>query len=433
MKWSSLDKVQYANLFSIVLFAVALGVELYKYGFEIIRLLNITNFLLAWIIFVNIRHAKRTIHSIAVLLDEVSKGKLERRVVLLKDEGELKTIIRDLNYFLDVVEAFLREIKVPIEYASYGKFFRPVVDAGFPGMFKKTAEALRKPLQDMRKDAELKRRIALNAQLGQLGGGIASSLAVVYKDLLKSVERSKRIAQESHKTSDLANKGVEILKEVSDGFVRVVDSVQEESKSISHLADRAKNVVNIIELIRDVAEQTNLLALNAAIEAARAGEQGRGFAVVADEVRRLAERTQKATEEVARILTSVQEEVQTILEKSQNVVKSVKDSSKEVNTLKTLIENFNKSAAETAKYANLIENILDITANKLDVIIFKHNTYFCIYNLKDIGFYTDIKSCAFGRWYYGEGMNKFRSYVEYRDIEAYYEKLHKNVENILQV
>ncbi|RME09658.1 MAG: chemotaxis protein, partial [Aquificota bacterium] len=428
MKWSSLDKVQYANIASILLFAVALGVEFYKYGFETIRVLNIANFILAWIIFVNVGHAKSTIHRIALLLEEASRGKLDDRVVLLKDEGELKRMAKNLNYFLDVVETFLREIRFPIEYAAQGKFFRPVVDTGFPGVFKQTAQALKKPLHDMREDAELKKRIELNAQLGQLGGGIASSLEVIYHDLLRSVEKAKNISVESQKTSDLSKKGVQLLEEVSRGFVSVVKSVEEESRSITGLAERAKNVVGIIELIREVAEQTNLLALNAAIEAARAGEQGRGFAVVADEVRRLAERTQKATEEVANILTSIQEEVQTTLEKSREVVSSVKESSKEVESLKNVIETFSRSAEGTSRHASLIEDVLNITANKLDLIIFKHSAYFCIYNLVDTGFYRDSRSCTFAQWYYGQGMERFGDHEEYRRVEGYHDSFHRHIE-----
>ncbi len=218
MKWSSLDKVQYANIASILLSCCGSQCEFYKYGFETIRVLNIANFILAWIIFVNVGHAKSTIHRIALLLEEASRGKLDDRVVLLKDEGELKRMAKNLNYFLDVVETFLREIRFPIEYAAQGKFFRPVVDTGFPGVFKQTAQALKKPLHDMREDAELKKRIELNAQLGQLGGGIASSLEVIYHDLLRSVEKAKNISVESQKTSDLSKKGVQLLEEVSRGL-----------------------------------------------------------------------------------------------------------------------------------------------------------------------------------------------------------------------
>lgn len=433
MKWSSLDKVQYANLASIVLFAIALGVELYKYGFEFIRLLNITNFLLAWVIFANVKHAKNTIHRIAILLEESAKGKLDDRIILLKDQGELKRMATNLNYFLDVVETFLKEIRVPIEYASQGKFFRPVVATGFPGIFWQVSQALRKPLSDMKEDAELKKRIELNAQLGQLGGGIASSLEVIYTDLLKSVQKAKDISVESLRTSELSQKGVDYLVQVSKSFMEVVRNVEEESKSITTLADRANNVAGIIELIREVAEQTNLLALNAAIEAARAGEQGRGFAVVADEVRRLAERTQKATEEVAQILTNIQEDVQSTLSKSRQVAKSVKESTSEVEALKGIMQDFSKSATQTAKHADLIEKVINLTARKLDLIIFKHNAYFCAYNLVDTGFYKDSKNCTFAQWYYGDGMEKFGGYEEYRKVETFHDSLHAHIENALQI
>ncbi len=433
MRWSSLDKVQYANIASILLFAIALGVEFYKYGFEPIRVLNIANFLLAWVIFVSVRHAKNTIHRIALLLETASRGNLDDRIVLLKDEGELKRMAKNLNYFLDVVETFLREIRTPIEYAAHSKFFRPVVDTGFPGIFKQTAQALKKPLHDMKEDTELKKRIELNAQLGQLGGGIASSLGVIYHDLLRSVEKAKSISIESQKTSELSKKGVELLEGVSKSFVDVVKSVEEENKSITTLSERAKNVVGIIELIREVAEQTNLLALNAAIEAARAGEAGRGFAVVADEVRRLAERTQKATEEVTYILTSIQEEVRTTLEKSVQVVRNVKESSENVDSLRKVMEAFSKSAEEASKHASLIEDVLNITAHKLDLIIFKHNAYFCVYNLVDTGFYKDSKDCTFAHWYYGYGMERFGNYTEYRNVEGYHDSFHKHIEKVLEV
>src|SRR5690606_10267457 len=96
-----------------------------------------------------------------------------------------------------------------------------------------------------------------------------------------------------------------------------VERVRSLSKSVSQTAqimvrleDEAKNVTSVIDVIRSIAEQTNLLALNAAIEAARAGEQGRGFAVVADEVRTLASRTQKSTEDIQGMLGQLQTGVQ---------------------------------------------------------------------------------------------------------------------------
>ncbi|MCL0030114.1 methyl-accepting chemotaxis protein [Thermodesulfovibrionales bacterium] len=101
--------------------------------------------------------------------------------------------------------------------------------------------------------------------------------------------------------------GLQVKKAVSK-VQEIAETVSESLKLMSSLEGRSKQIGKVIDVIKDIADQTNLLALNAAIEAARAGEQGRGFAVVADEVKKLAERTKKATEETSKMITSMQEE-----------------------------------------------------------------------------------------------------------------------------
>ena len=148
---------------------------------------------------------------------------------------------------------------------------------------------------------------------------------------------------------DIVNKAVTEVKEIA-------DKVGEFEKLITSLGERSKHIGNIIAVIYDIADQTNLLALNAAIEAARAGEQGRGFAVVADEVRKLAERTSKATSEIGTTIKTIQDEM-------TDAVNSMKRVSEKVNTGVTFSEQAGDALTVIVKKANELELMIEQIAS----------------------------------------------------------------------
>jgi twitching motility protein PilJ len=174
------------------------------------------------------------------------------------------------------------------------------------------------------------------------------SMAGSIEEVSGNAERSSDVARHS---VEVAHKGGEAVRRTIDGMNAIRETIQETSKRIKRLGESSQEIGNIVELINDIAEQTNILALNASIQASMAGEAGRGFAVVADEVQRLAERSTNATKQIEVLVRTIQAD-------TNEAVVSMERSTTDVVGGALLAENAGAALDEIEQVSNQIANLV---------------------------------------------------------------------------
>ncbi len=385
------------------------------------------------------RRDQAVFDKIRQLGEAMQQGDADFRLTGIDPQHQTADALWNINEGRDQVEAFFREVDTTFNYVEREQFFRRALCSGLRGQYRSMIERINGSVEVMEESSSRRNVDSFFAKVGDLKtSSLLENLQASQRDLARITEEMKEVAQHTEESVGVATRGRHSIGRVIDNLGTLVPKMAGVRDTVDELGQHSAEVREILEMIAGIAEQTNLLALNAAIEAARAGEQGRGFAVVADEVKKLAQRTKEATVNVNKVMEGFTASTQQVTEEASTMSTIADESQGIVEAFETDFSTFYQNATDTHSAVGHTQAISEASLSKVDHMIYIQHAYRALELGDGSESWGKIQvsphDCRFGRWYeQGDGQANFAHLPSYADIDSPHRSVHHGVHELLDL